>query len=78
MFKFISSTVLALCAVMLTHAQHEVKGVVRDSKNGAALPGATVQVAGSRSYAIADEFGRFTLRKIRGGSYDLLFEFVGY
>lgn len=78
MFKSILSTALALCALVSAYGQYDVKGVIRDSKTGQALPGATVQLAGSRNFAIADEFGRFALRKVPAGDHQLAFQFVGY
>lgn len=78
MFKLIFGTAIALCVAITAHAQHNVNGVVRDSKTGQALPGATVQVSGTRNFAVADEFGRFALRRIPAGNHDLTFQFVGY
>ena len=57
-----------------------IKGVLRDSATGMTLPGATVsyQLHGQLQGSFTDEQGRYTLRPLPAGSYDLTFSFTGY
>lgn len=84
---FAAFTAVALCAVMIPEAQaqntrFEVKGVVADSA-GVALPGATVVVLTRADsvltkFAVSNNSGSFTLRRLLAGEYILQISFVGY
>ncbi len=79
MFKSIFFTAGLLIAALCGFAQQfNVHGVIRDARTGLALPGATVEVVNSRKYAIADEFGRFTIQNLSRGDYSLSVKFLGY
>src|SRR5690606_293736 len=79
MFNSFFLTAGLLMAALYSFGQHfNVHGVIRDAKTGSSLPGATVEVLDSRKYAIADEFGRFTIKQLPSGDYCLVIKFVGY
>ncbi|HVH68680.1 MAG TPA: carboxypeptidase regulatory-like domain-containing protein [Gemmatimonadales bacterium] len=54
-----------------------VEGVVRDH-NGALVPGATVVAVGTEGRALADEFGKFTIKDVVAGSRIVEARAVGY
>lgn len=54
-----------------------IKGTVTDKQTKEPLTGATVQVAGSTSGAVADIDGHYTL-SVPDGTYDLVVRYVGY
>src|SRR3990172_9997203 len=56
----------------------KITGVVIDEGNKQALPGATVQVVGTKLGAITRPDGSYVILNIPPGSYDLKFSFVGY
>ncbi len=45
---------------------------------GEAISGATIQLVGTRSGAIADEEGRFSVKGLDAGSYEVTASYVGY
>jgi len=61
-----------------TAAGSVILGQVVDRDDGQALPGATVTLENRFGGAIADESGRFELRNLPSGQYDLLISQVGY
>ena len=58
-------------------AQHPVVGKVKDN-NGRPLPGATVQLEGSKVADVTDEWGDFQLSKVPGGNQTLRVRFIGF
>ncbi len=79
MFKsFFLLAGLLMAALCSFGQQFNVHGVIRDSKTGSTLPGATVEVLDSRKYAIADEFGRFTIKQLPPGNHRISIKFLGY
>jgi iron complex outermembrane recepter protein len=78
MFKSIFFTALALLS-MRTHAQQfSVSGRIHDGRSNAFLSGATIEVEGSKNFAITDELGRFTLSRLKEGQHNLIIRYVGY
>src|SRR5436190_20365712 len=77
MLKYVCSAALLAQSILLS-AQIVITGTVKDSKDGQALPGATVQVQGSNVNAITDETGWFRLEKLTAGEQILLVRFLGY
>lgn len=59
-------------------AQFSVSGVVRDSKDSQVLAGATVQLEGSKLFAVTDDLGWFRIDKVPSGARTLVFKFLGY
>lgn len=79
MFKSLILTVFVLLSLRVCAQEFfSVSGSVRDLKSGEFLPGATLEVEGEKAYAVADERGRFTIRKLRAGNYNLVVRYVGY
>uniref|UniRef100_UPI00260FABE1 carboxypeptidase-like regulatory domain-containing protein n=1 Tax=Chitinophaga sp. TaxID=1869181 RepID=UPI00260FABE1 len=71
---------LALPALFLSiaaSAQVNVKGLIR-SKDGVPLPGATIGIKGTNSFAQADSLGRFTLETRRDPPFFVIASFIGY
>lgn len=69
----------ALLLPVAVHAQgFAISGTVRDSKQNHVLPGASVQLEGTRYTTVTDEFGRFILRGLAAGDYTVHLRFVGY
>lgn len=69
--------VLFLTLSAMTALAGTIKGTVTDKQTKEPLTGATVQVAGSTSGAVADIDGNYTL-SVPDGTYDLVVRYVGY
>lgn len=72
-----------LCVVLgaapaLSQETGSVSGVVVDNANGESLPGANVSIAGTTTGTATDLKGRYTLKGLEPGSYDVVFSFVGF
>lgn len=59
-------------------AQHSISGFVRDAQTNQKLPGATIQLGGTREVDVADAFGRFAFENVNAGTYTLHVTFLGY
>ncbi len=70
------STVLLFISVSVW-AQEKVAGIVSDD-SGSPLPGATVMVKGSTTYAVTDLNGSFTLQHNESYPYTIVFSSVGF
>ena len=73
---FICSVTLFGIAVAVDYGQ--IKGVVTDRTTGAPIVGASVQLVGTDRGAITDDSGRYVIRSVEPGVYDLQFTSVGY
>ena len=69
--------ILFLTLSAMTALAGTIKGTVTDKQTKEPLTGATVQVAGSTTGAVADVDGRYTLN-VPDGTYDLTVRYVGY
>jgi len=76
---FLSLVILSFVVQILwSGTTGKITGVVIDEGNKQALPGATVQVVGTKLGAITRPDGSYVILNIPPGSYDLKFSFVGY
>jgi iron complex outermembrane recepter protein len=77
MFKsfILVAIVLASCPAYAQHSS--IAGRIRNA-SGQFLSGATIEVEGTRAFAVADEMGRFEFKKITQGNYELIIRHVGY
>jgi TonB-dependent receptor len=55
-----------------------LKGVVRDARTGEGLPGAAVLVKNTRYSALTDGNGRYEIRNMLAGDYEIRVSYVGY
>jgi outer membrane receptor protein involved in Fe transport len=55
-----------------------IAGKVYDKSTGEALPGANVIIVGSRLGGVTDEDGRFTIKKISPGTFQMKVSLIGY
>jgi len=55
-----------------------IQGTVKDKQNNEPLIGATVTLVGTYKGAYTDENGRFILKDLQPGTYDLRVSYVGY
>jgi outer membrane receptor protein involved in Fe transport len=55
-----------------------IAGVVVDKANGSTLPGANVSIKGTTTGTTTDLNGRYRLKGLEPGTYDVLFSFVGF
>lgn len=70
---------LGLLVAATAHAQTgTISGTVRDAATGEALPGANVRVDGTHLGAATDIDGRFVIRDVPVGTYDVVASFAGY
>ncbi|MBP3191463.1 carboxypeptidase-like regulatory domain-containing protein [Natronogracilivirga saccharolytica] len=53
-------------------------GKVYDAQSGDPLPGATVMLADASGGTASNNAGHFSLGKMKSGSYDIIFSYVGY
>lgn len=80
---FISGSLLILAIIMVfpgfSYAQNgNIEGVVKDRQTGETLPGVNIIVKGTSFGAATDVKGRYLIKNIRAGSYDLEFRYIGY
>ncbi len=73
---FICSVALLGIAVAVDYGQ--IKGVITDKETHQPIVGATVQVIGTDLGAITDDSGRYVIRHVEPGVYDLEVTSVGY
>lgn len=78
MLRIISAALLLL--VTISHAQNGavISGKVRDQRTGDDLIGANVLVVGTKLGASTDIEGRFQVRRVPPGTYDIRISFLGY
>lgn len=69
--------VLLLTLSAMAALADNVKGQITDQQTNEPLPGATVQVEGTSTGAVADADGYYTLQ-LKRGSYDLTISYMGY
>ena len=69
--------ILFLTLSVMTVMAGTIKGTIIDKQTREPLTGATVQVAGSTTGAVADIDGNYTL-SVANGTYDLVVRYVGY
>lgn len=55
-----------------------ITGIVVDEANGESLPGANVSIAGTTTGTATDLNGRYTIKDLEPGTYDVVFSFVGF
>jgi outer membrane receptor protein involved in Fe transport len=60
------------------HDAGNVRGNVSDAKNGIPLVGVVIQIKGSLIGTTSDINGKFELKNIQIGNYDLVFSLLGY
>lgn len=68
--------ILFLTLSAMTVMAGTIKGTIIDKQTREPLTGATVQVAGSTTGAVADIDGNYTL-SVANGTYDLVVRYVG-
>ncbi|TSJ43088.1 TonB-dependent receptor [Mucilaginibacter corticis] len=73
---FVLLTVLLYSAIAYT--QNTFKAIIKDSKTGETLIGATVSVQGTNMGAVADTAGMVTLFKIPDGKQIIKYSYIGY
>lgn len=84
MTKRLLFLLFAVVAFAVATAQNIVTGVVKDAETGEELPYVNLRVARSSNAKTAvqtiatDESGRFTIKGLRDGTYQVVFTFVGY
>lgn len=72
-------TIIAfMLPVMTLNAQGIIKGKVTDARTNESLPGANVIIDGTLTVAVTDFDGKFVLKNIKAGTYNLKVSFVGY
>jgi len=63
--------------IQLKPLVYSISGVVKDAK-AATLPGANILLSGYQIGTVADSSGRFVLKGLTAGNYNLLVEMIGY
>jgi hypothetical protein len=63
--------------IQLKTVPYTISGVVKD-RQGVAIPGANVLLSGYQVGAVSDSAGRFVLKDLTSGNYNLLVEMIGY
>lgn len=56
---------------------YAISGVVK-GKNGETLPGAGILLSGYQTGTVADNEGRFVIRNLKEGNYNILVQMIGY
>ncbi|MDB5018330.1 MAG: TonB-dependent receptor [Mucilaginibacter sp.] len=76
--KNLLTALFALLLPVLASAQFSVSGKITDQQTGEALPGATISILNSPVKVIADNYGKYRLENLTGGSYTLTVSYIGY
>lgn len=76
--KNLFTALFALLLPVLASAQFSVSGKITDQQTGEALPGATISILNSPVKVIADNYGKYRLENLTGGSYTLTVSYIGY
>jgi iron complex outermembrane receptor protein len=76
--KNLLTALFALLLPVLASAQFSVSGKITDQQTGEALPGATISILNSPVKVIADNYGKYRLEILTGGSYTLTVSYIGY
>ena len=63
--------------IQLRAMGYQISGIVKD-KQGAPLPGANILLSGYQTGAVADSVGKFILKGLTPGNYNLLVQMMGY
>jgi hypothetical protein len=63
--------------IQLKPLVYSISGIVKDAKGGI-LPGANILLSGYQTGTVADSAGRFILKGLTPGNYNLLVEMIGY
>jgi TonB-dependent receptor len=84
-FSRVSAALAAfLCCALLGAAPAlaqetgSISGVVVDAANGESLPGANVSIKGTTTGTATDLNGRYRIKGVEVGTYDLVFSFIGF
>jgi iron complex outermembrane recepter protein len=78
MFKLLMVTVLVLLRAFLYAQDFSISGTISGNESDGDLAGATVQLEGTRYFAVSDEKGQFEIPRVKKGVYTLTAKFVGY
>jgi outer membrane receptor protein involved in Fe transport len=77
--KYLFSTLFALIVYpVLAHNAGNIVGTVSDSKNGLPLIGVNVQLRNSLIGTTTDISGKFEMKNIQIGTYEVVFSFIGF
>jgi hypothetical protein len=63
--------------IQLKPLVYSISGIVKDAKGGI-FPGANILLSGYQTGTVADSAGRFILKGLTPGNYNLLVEMIGY
>ncbi|NRF40931.1 carboxypeptidase-like regulatory domain-containing protein [Pedobacter foliorum] len=63
--------------VLPPQSLYAISGVVKD-KNGETLPGAGILLSGYQTGTVADNEGKFVIRNLKEGNYNVLVQMIGY
>ncbi|MCF8330881.1 MAG: TonB-dependent receptor [Bacteroidales bacterium] len=74
LFLILAGMVIVSC----TYAQHNISGVVRDSKFGGTLPGAHIILEKTLQSTVSNNDGRFSFKNLKAGTYHISVSYVGY
>lgn len=79
MIKYLLSTALLLVFCLGLDAQqlYSISGEVKDKK-GETLPGAGIYLSGYTTATVTNSDGKFTLAKLKPGSYEVVVQMIGY
>ncbi|NBC65623.1 MAG: hypothetical protein GVY07_08240 [Bacteroidetes bacterium] len=73
-----SGTVVVIRSTRLSPEYGTLGGQIVDAATGESLPGATVMLANASGGTSSNQNGYYSLGRLKSGSYDLLFSYVGY
>ncbi len=76
--KKIMTLVLIFTMPFAVFSQFTITGIIFDARSGKSLPGAHIVIRNNYSNAISDRDGRFFIKNLNPGSYQLKVSFLGY
>lgn len=78
LISILSALISALLSSFAAASESNISGIVKDSKTGEVLPGATVALAGTSLGASTDVDGKYILRNVPLGSFTIRASYIGY
>ncbi len=78
LFSLRAALMSALLSSFAAAAESNIVGVIKDSKTGEVLPGATVILTGTSLGASTDVDGKYIVRNVPPGAYTIRATYIGY
>ena len=76
--RLIAIIIFFLLSFSMAALAADLEGEIRDVRTGALLPGVHVSISGTKIGASSDSHGRYRLKNLVPGEYEIVFQVIGY